>query len=422
MSRPAIKSLSRVQIGLEGTRGTAVAATRRLTARSATYRDMIEEDDGSEEMTGSLARTALAPVTVRRWTEFQLECSLDFEQALFAFLSGVKGDVTPVQGALAGTSNAAVSYTSTTMTDTRLTGPNAQVVNRWVGATITADGKTGVVTANTADTFTVASWVGGTPTSESSYAIAGVDYTWTVTPPLTADPEPDTYTIEYSESAPGGDSDDQRCSYGFVTGFTIGGGDNSLSTLSVQAVGQAGEDSAATGALPVIPLDRSPALRLRASVDDTWAELGDTPVLGQIYNTQFVWRDHLRPGWYQGNDDLTFEQYEIGRRVAEVSFDTIVDPDGGLLVTEKAAKAAGSLRYVRLRAVGAPVATGSSLLLQMLLDGAYYHAPDSLAERGSDRDGNMMVRVHLLSAEDTVEAKDVQFTVVNTVSAFPSEE
>lgn len=58
---------------------------------------------------------------------------------------------------LAGTANAAVSTTNTTLTDTRL----ALTTNAWAGAVITCNGKTMTVTSNTATTFTGASWSGG---------------------------------------------------------------------------------------------------------------------------------------------------------------------------------------------------------------------------------------------------------------------
>ena len=56
-----------------------------------------------------------------------------------------------------GTANVAVTSTNTTLADTRL----ALTASAYIGATVTCNGKTMVVTANTATEFTGASWSGG---------------------------------------------------------------------------------------------------------------------------------------------------------------------------------------------------------------------------------------------------------------------
>jgi hypothetical protein len=72
-----------------------------------------------------------------------------------------------------GTADAAVTTTDTTLTDTRL----ALTVNAYIGATVTSNGKTMVVTSNTATTFTGASWSGGSnPGNGFAWSVAG---TWT---------------------------------------------------------------------------------------------------------------------------------------------------------------------------------------------------------------------------------------------------
>ena len=72
-----------------------------------------------------------------------------------------------------GTADAAVSSTDTTLTDTRL----ALTVNAYIGATVTCNSKTMVVTSNTATVFTGASWSGGSnPGNGNAWSIAG---TWT---------------------------------------------------------------------------------------------------------------------------------------------------------------------------------------------------------------------------------------------------
>ncbi len=75
-----------------------------------------------------------------------------------------------------GTADAAVSATATTLTETRA----AWTTNEFVGATVTCNAKTMVVTSNTATVLTGASWTGGTPAAGNSWSINIVQGTATV--------------------------------------------------------------------------------------------------------------------------------------------------------------------------------------------------------------------------------------------------
>ena len=90
-----IKAATKIQIGKETTRGTGVAATRKIVAKQATFRVMEAFEEFEGQMAGVLGRTAVAPVLVRNGSEFELATDLDFEQILLPLLSGVKGGVTP---------------------------------------------------------------------------------------------------------------------------------------------------------------------------------------------------------------------------------------------------------------------------------------------------------------------------------------
>lgn len=72
--------------------------------------------------------------------------------------------------ATSGTANAAVTTTNTTLTDTRL----ALVTDAYIGATVSCNGKTLVVTSNTATTFTGTAWSGGgNPGNGFAWTVAG---------------------------------------------------------------------------------------------------------------------------------------------------------------------------------------------------------------------------------------------------------
>ncbi len=343
MSVPAVKSLSYVQIGAETTPGTAVAATRRLSVKNATYRRMEDEYTGEEELTGTLARTAAPPIPTKRWTEFEFTMPLDFDQSLLVPLAGVNGDVT--------------SVANTSLWDWTFDAPGDDIV------------------------------------------------------------VPITYTLEYAEVAPGGDTDGMRAAYCFVTGFTITGGDNGVAEIQVSMVGRATQDNfTPTTGLALVPIERAPMLKWDIYVDDAWADLGDTEILGQVYNFNLEFRDHLRPEWYlDSRTDLSFSQYEVGHRTLDLALDAVVAPAAsGLIKVEKTAKIAQALRFARLKITGATTPAQS-----ITIDMASYHASDSMQERGADRNGSNTARFHLLSAYDPTEATDFEMLWTSTADLFP---
>ena len=83
-----IKVATRIQIGVESTRGTAVNATRKLLGKSFTYRYMETFEEFEEQISGVLVNSAQAPVLTRNGTEFEMAIDLDFEQILLPLLSG----------------------------------------------------------------------------------------------------------------------------------------------------------------------------------------------------------------------------------------------------------------------------------------------------------------------------------------------
>lgn len=91
----AIRSMGMVQIGKESAAGDAVNATRRIVTDSATYRRLETFERFLNQITSSLTGPWTTPIPTRLGTEFELTQSMDFEQILWALLSGVKGSVTP---------------------------------------------------------------------------------------------------------------------------------------------------------------------------------------------------------------------------------------------------------------------------------------------------------------------------------------
>ena len=348
----AIKVATLIQIGKETTRGTAVAATRKILTKAATYKVMETLEEFEGQMTGVLARTAVAPVVTRNGTEFEIVTDLDFEQILLALLSGVKGAVTPT-----------------------------------------------------------------TPGS-------GEARLWTFTPSVTADPLPTTYTIEYAERDMDASPNELglEAPYGFTTGFEIAGGQDQLPQLTISMVARKTSLAAATGALALPTLSVASNLRWKVAIDNTWAGLGTTQITGQIYGFAYKFSDFLRPDYFLDNrSDLDFSQYEYKPKIVDLTMDVVLGAASGDLVpTEDGNKSAGTMRFVRLELTGdAFIAPDTGLNRFIRLDGAYFHAADSMQDRGADRDGNAITRLHLLSTYDATQAQDVEIVVQNNLTAFP---
>jgi hypothetical protein len=90
-----IQPLTLVQVGKESTAGTAVAATRRVLTKSATYRQQQTQEMFEGQLSGVLSRAVTKPKITREASQLEISTDLDFEQVLMPLLSGVKGGVTP---------------------------------------------------------------------------------------------------------------------------------------------------------------------------------------------------------------------------------------------------------------------------------------------------------------------------------------
>jgi hypothetical protein len=258
-----------------------------------------------------------------------------------------------------------------------------------------------------------------TPTTPGS----GEARLWTFTPSTTGVVDPKTYSLEWVESnfAASPDNLPLLSAYGFVTAFEIQAGPDGIARMTVSL---AGRRSASTtkSAIAIPTLTFAANARWRVDMDDTFAGLGSTQVSAQVYGFTYRFSGFLRPAYYlDGRSDLDFSIHEFAPRTADLTMDLVVNPaSGGFITDEVTDKANNALRFVRLGLTGAAFQAPDGGLNRFIrIHGAYRHAPDSMQDRGSDRDGNLITRVHLLSAYDVTSGNDVQFIVQNNLATFP---
>lgn len=247
-------------------------------------------------------------------------------------------------------------------------------------------------------------------------------WTFNCDPQVVKDPQ--TLGLEWVESnfAASPTNAARKAAYCFCTAFEVKGADSGLPMVTCSFVARAAEATTKT-ALDLPELTYFPNAGWSIYIDETWAGLGGTHITGQIYGFTYKFSGYLRPGYYLDNravPDLSC--HDFGARVAEFTLDMVLDPTEAY-ATELAAKEAGDLRFVRAGIIGPAFSAPDAAFSQFFkIDGAYFHAPDSLAEHGKDRDGNAIVTVHLLSALDPVSGKDIRFIVQNAVDDFFAEE
>lgn len=338
----SVKAATQIQIGKEVTRGTSVAATRRLTG-NATVRRMMEHETYEDQLFGVLARSARLPTITRNAFEFEYRAPLAFQEILLPLLAGLKGGVT--------------------------------------GAGV------------------------------------GADKTWTFTKPNTADPAPDTYTIEWVERDFTNDYEIESA-FCFCTEFAISARDGGVPQLSATFVGRKAVESTKTAAIALPTLTFMANGRWQLYMDTTFAALGTTAIAGQIYGFDWKFSGFLFPQYYLDNRaDLDFSTYHFKPGMVDLTIDAVINADAaGIIRAQQANRDTPALVFPELRLNG-PALGGSAYTIKLQM--AAVHAPDSMAERGADRDGNLVTRMHLLSQYDPTSGNDVQVIVVNDITAFP---
>lgn len=344
MATPAVKILTKVQIGQEAVAaGTAANATRRLIA-SARYTWQQDVFEFTDQDSGVFARVPRQGVITRQGSEIELTTPLDFQQILLPLLSGVKGAVT---------------------------GADADPV-----------------------------------------------FTWTFTPATATAPAIDTYTVEFEEAS-GSDVAELEFYYGHTTEMEITATDDGVPELRWVMKGRATVQGTKTAGQTVPALIYAPNARWTVDVDDTWATLGTANKAGQVYGFRWTYRGSTHPAYYlDGRADLDFTQTEQGKPEVELEMDVVHDPAAASLIQdEETHKAAQDLRFVQLQLTG-PTLGGSNY--SVTLNGCYYHASDSMSSRGEDRDGNLITRIHLVSAYDPTSTNQASIVVVNNLATFPA--
>lgn len=405
----SIHPLNKVQLGIEGTKGTLVAATRLIQGEGVA----TEEQDfyRSAYPQGVRANVGGLGSITRKGFGVKFSTELTAEELLWPCRTGIRGNVSGTQVALTGTADAAVTTAATYLDDSRL----AMVVDEWVGATVTADGKTLVVTSNTATRFTGSSWTGGTPSAGSAWSVAGLGYTYTFTPQLTTGiPTIDTATIEALESDGSTNHYYAEAGYGLTSGFDMEWAFNQEAKLSWDMFARARQSGTPTAALTTYT-SREVLLSnlLAVYLDTTWAGLGGTQLTGIVRTAKLSLSTGFLPNYtLDARSDKDFVNHKVGALSAKLSLLMELDAVGAARITDYRSNAG---QFIRLKNTGSTIAGSGSQKKTVQVDGAFrFTGPPQIQSDGDQR----LVACELESYYDSTGTKTLEFTAINQLAAI----
>ena len=343
MVSPAITQAGTLQLGVETTGGTAVAATRRLFG-SVTWTDTEEEvDSAGDNTSGSRARTVRRPVTTRRRTDIVLEAPADLDQLLYILAAAL--------------------------------------------------GQDGVQPVEILPTGGAYEWTFGRLPSVAEAA--------------------SSLTFEYRETDLT-DQSDVRATFARCSELVFRFGVNEIVAVGATFAARAAVSNAITAGLAAVDdpaVIAGPALHvLLGSAIGAQAE-----VINAVYGGELTIQTGQAPGWYHGGPtDGSLSTWQLVPRSWALTLNAVFDPTAATLIPqEAAAKAAKSVRYLTLRGDGAAFAAPNDATnsgFEIGLTGI--HLPDSMASRGTDRDGNTIRALSLASIDDRTN-KDIEILLRN---------
>lgn len=237
---------------------------------------------------------------------------------------------------------------------------------------------------------------------------ASTPYTWTFTRDITADPAVNTRTLEQRISD-GTNHIDYEYAYACLSQLRFIYATDQPLRLSAEGFARRVQGSTLTSSMALPAIEIPPAPLAVVSIDSTWANLGTTPITGQVLSADVTFMTGYGPKMtLDGRTDLDFTTNILNSENVglDVTIRMLVKANSGQFATEKTAAEAGTLRAVRLTIAGT---ASRALTLNMLLK----HDAASIQTIGSE-DGQDIVEMKLVDATDATNLFEV--VLVNTLN------
>ena len=442
-------------------------AVRKFSAQDFMLREQLaQEMFDNERGYGIIARSNRSPVATRNHTVLEQTSRMDFEQILLPLLAGVEGGVTPdwEWGAIGSgddyslASDAAsvaspgeffigtVTSGAVTITirpldaDLRYfklifgsgvevghepaTGQLRLYATAAINLTFDVPAAAPAPVSGVYTILATNAALTGTFASTNDVKLEGGAWEWSFGPVATSRPQLETFTFEYAEDDLSDDGEFPRAMhFGYCMSIECSMGTEGVPQMRANFDGRIAQDiDNLTPNLSAEDFPSAGALRTSVYFDDSWADLGNTQVLGQVYNVSWNYTSHFFHQYYDdGREDMDFSVVHVRPRQIAVSADVLVDTDLESLVRQERARkrsdqADDKRRYMRIQWEGARI---NGITQRLQLDTVGVHADDSLSEYGGERDGNNITRISLMSIFDDAAARDMRVVIRNGLKQFP---
>lgn len=218
-------------------------------------------------------------------------------------------------------------------------------------------------------------------------------YRWTFTRVPTANPLPNSFTLERRFSNGEGDTIDQRCTYAILSKIGFKYAQNEHLRISGEGFARKFESNAITSALSLPDPYLGVSALSKVYLDDSWANLGNTLLSEQVLGWEYEFGTGFFPLYTaegRTNLDFTKAQPNAQQVMATLKLTLLLDPT--TYAAEQSAAANGDIRAVRISIAG-----GGGRA--MTIDGLFQHTKPSLFKIG-EQDGQDIVEVEFEEATD----------------------
>ena len=231
----------------------------------------------------------------------------------------------------------------------------------------------------------------------------------------------ETYTFLY------GETDDTsrtvfRSDYMFCREFTITASSQQIAQMDMTFEGRAAAEY--TPSVPNLEVHTNRAvgswgfgINISGSWADMIAEDGQSDTASNVDNIRYTMSGQWQPIFTLSDiGQESFSAAQLDTASAQISFDVLIDPvTGSTARGEYRASTLGQRRFVEFKGFRGSGADQR----EVHLFGCFVHDPDSMTQRGPDRDGIPTLRASMTSVYDPTSANDVRAQVRNRLPSYP---
>jgi hypothetical protein len=187
-------------------------------------------------------------------------------------------------------------------------------------------------------------------------------FVWTFAKSLTADPAPDSWSVE-RRLTDGTTPVDEKWGYLLASELKWSYQIDRPILFSASGFARRVQAATLTAALAMPAINPAPSPLTQIWIDSTWATLGTTVVTAQVLKADITYHTGLKPKMsLDGRTDLDFTTYVFDAAACGIDVDLVIMA-GAQYALEKTAAEAGTLRALRLKTtIGADVVQIDSLL------------------------------------------------------------